>query len=172
MSYRSEMLLFAVATSAGLLVVTGVGKLWRPYDTARAIQQLGLPVPAAVVRLLALAEVFIGLSVLVTMSPIFIAAQGLLYLAFTTWTVAALRSKVPISSCGCVGRADTPPSSGHVALNLIGIVVSGVALFLTPTWSGIGPLEGSAAVLLVGVGVWLAWNVLAVGAQAEGLVRG
>jgi len=164
------MLLFAVATSAGLLVATGVGKLLRPHDTTRAIRQLGLPVPVGAVRLLAAAEMVVGGATVVTMAPMFILAQCLLYLSFTVWTVAALRTGAPISSCGCLGRDDTPPYPGHVAVNLIGVVGAAAALLAPPTWAGLGALEGTAAALLVGTGVWLAWQVLGVGAQAAGLV--
>lgn len=172
MSYRSEMLVFAAATSAGLLVATGVGKLWRPHDTARAIRQLGLPVPVGAVRLLAAAEVLVGGAVVVSMSTVFILAQCLLYLSFTVWTLAALRSEVPISSCGCLGRDDTPPYFGHLAVNLIGVVISGAAVLAAPSWAGLGVLEGAAAALLIATGVWLSWMVLGIGAQTASLVRG
>jgi hypothetical protein len=57
-----------------------------------------------------------------------------------------------------------------VAVNLIGVVGAAAALLAPPTWAGLGALEGTAAALLVGTGVWLAWQVLGVGAQAAGLV--
>lgn len=50
---------------------------------------------------------------------------ALLYLGFTWFTLSGLLNKRPIQSCGCFGRADTPPTWIHVAYNLLAVVALG-----------------------------------------------
>ena len=82
------------------------------------------------------------------------------YVVFAGFVIAALRAHTPVSSCGCLGRIDTPPHLIHVVLNLLaaGIAAAvaiqgGVAIrevFETQPWAGVPFL------FLVGIGAWLA----------------
>ena len=79
---------------------------------------------------------------------------------------ATLLGKVraPIASCGCFGKADTPPTRLHVAVNL-GAVAAAVAVAVQPS-AGLGvvlprqPLAGVPFVLLVACGVGLCFLLL------------
>ena len=51
------------------------------------------------------------------------------YLAFAGFVVVALRTGAPISSCGCFGKVDTPPSVVHVVLDLAFAGVAVAAAF-------------------------------------------
>ena len=57
------------------------------------------------------------------------ALVALSYLLFAAFVVVALRSGAPISSCGCFGKADTPPSVVHVVLDLLFAGVATAAAF-------------------------------------------
>ena len=57
----------------------------------------------------------------------FAALVAVSYLAFAGFVIVALRSGAPISSCGCFGKVDTPPSVVHVVLDVAfaGVAVGG-----------------------------------------------
>lgn len=100
-----------------LLGLAGVSKIARPGDTARALRLAGVPASRAWVRAGALGEIGVAAAALVVPC----AATGALvagcYAAFTAFVVLALRRRWPLSSCGCFGKPDSPPTSSHAALN-------------------------------------------------------
>ncbi len=153
---------FAIA--AALLAIGGALKAVRPGDTAHAIGVVGLRLPSflstrTAVRVGGLAEVIVGIGALVTGGAAFAVLVAVSYLAFAGFVVVALRSGKPISSCGCFGKVDTPPSSVHVVLDLAfaavavaAAVVGGVAL---PDVLADQPLLGIPFVLLLVIGLYL-----------------
>jgi hypothetical protein len=159
----------AAAIFSLLLIVTGVAKLRRPNDTARALAAMLLPFPGLLTRLVAIAEVAIGAGALVVGTPILFAGQALLYALFLGWVATALAKGVPIASCGCLGREDTPPYVGHLILNVFGVLAS-VGAAITGTMPVEGITEVVALLLLVVVGTALAWTVLDEGARISALV--
>ena len=98
----------------GLLLLGGVLKAAQPADTARAVEALGVHASKRLVRTGGVAEVGIAAGALVTGAWPLAAFVAISYLMFLTFVVAALRSKTPLSSCGCFGRADTPPTFVHM----------------------------------------------------------
>ncbi len=89
------------------------------------------------------------------------------YVLFAVFVLAALRAGSPISTCGCLGKVDTPPSMIHVTLNLSFAVVAAVAAFTAgielPEVLSHQPLAGIPFLLLLGVGcslVALSWSSL------------
>ena len=161
------MLATAAAVFSALLLITGATKLRHPKETARALGELGFPLGLPLTYLLAASEVVVGSWALIRRTGPSLAAQGTLYVAFLFWIGMALRSGVPIRSCGCLGKDDTPPYWGHTLLNATASAVSiGAALTwvgqLTTTWS-------IADGVLVVVGAWLAWMVIDQGARTAGL---
>jgi hypothetical protein len=86
------------------------------------------------------------------------------YLMFLTFVVAALRSKTPLSSCGCFGRADTPPTLVHVAVNAAAAVVA-LAVVIAPV-PGLAsiiadqPAWGIPFLFLCVVGIYLVFLML------------
>lgn len=116
---------FLVATL--LLTAAGALKAFDPTTTTGALRQAGLAVPAAAVRIGGALEVVIGIVAIVTGVPLAAALVALSYALFTAFVVVALVRHLPIGSCGCFGKVDTPPSSVHLVLNL-GAIVTAVAV--------------------------------------------
>jgi hypothetical protein len=48
-------------------------------------------------------------------------AMAALYGGFGWFVAFALHRRIPISSCGCFGKVDTPPSVVHLFLNAAGL---------------------------------------------------
>jgi hypothetical protein len=149
-----------VAIAAVLLAAGGVAKAWRPGDTARALRMVGIRVPPGAVRAGAVAEVVVGLGALFVPGPVFPALVALSYLAFAVFVLQALRTGAPISSCGCFGKVDTPPSRVHVVLDGL---FAGVAAVVAVAGTDVSmltilpdqPLAGMPFVMLVAIGTGL-----------------
>jgi hypothetical protein len=159
----------AAAIFALLLIVTGIAKLRRPTDTARALAAMHLPFPGLLTRVVAITEVAIGVGALVVGTPMLFASQAFLYAIFLVWVATALAKGVPIASCGCLGREDTPPYAGHLILNAVGVFAS-VGAAITGMISVEGILEVVASLVLVAVGTAVAWTVLGEAARISALV--
>jgi hypothetical protein len=118
---------FAIA--AVLLLVGGALKAVQPGDTARALSALRLPSSPLLVRSGAIIEAAVGASALALGDRLSALLVAVSYVAFAAFVLAALVRGTPISSCGCFGRADTPPKAIHVTVNAAAAAVAvGVAL--------------------------------------------
>lgn len=127
----------AVATIAlGLLAASGVAKLADPDPTTGAMASARLPSSPLLSRTLGVAEVVVAISALASGVSAAVGAAALLYLAFAVFTFAAVRNRIPLQSCGCFGREDTPPNVIHVVYN----VVSALALIVLVV-AGLSPIE-------------------------------
>jgi hypothetical protein len=149
-----------IAIAALLLVAGGVAKARKPGDTARALQAVGLRVDFRLVRIGAVLEIVVGLGALFIGGPVFVALVAVSYLAFTVFVVQALRAGTPISSCGCFGKVDTPPSRVHVVIDgAVAIAAAAVAVVGTdvslPAILPEQPLLGVPFVMLVVIGAGL-----------------
>jgi len=149
-----------LAIAAVLLVVGGAAKVRSPLDTARALQGVGIGATALVVRVLASVEVAVGALALLVDSRVLAALVAVSYLAFAVFVVRALRADAPISSCGCFGKIDTPPSRVHVVIDgVIAVMAGAVAVVGTdvslPAVLPDQPLLGVPFLLLVAIGVGL-----------------
>ena len=100
-----------------LLGLAGVSKIARPNDTARALQVAGLPGSRAWVRAAAAGELVVAGSAVAVPGTLTGALVASCYAAFTAFVVVALTKRWPLSSCGCFGKPDTPPTRSHAALN-------------------------------------------------------
>ncbi len=117
--------------AAALLGAGGALKVARPATTAGALRQMGLPASETAVRTGAAVELAIATAAAVDGSRPFAALVALSYLAFAAFVLVALRRDVPLSSCGCFGVEDTPPTAVHLALDLAAAATAGaVALGL------------------------------------------
>lgn len=167
----------SVSTLAGpylvAIVLLGAGgalKVVRPAFTARAMRDMGLPVSPTVVRAGALVELAVAAGALVGGGRPLAALVAASYAGFALFVLAALRRGVPLSSCGCFGADDTPPTATHLVLNLAAAVVAG-AVAVSGSGAGglieITTLEGSlllhvAFLASTAASVWLAYVALAV----------
>jgi hypothetical protein len=152
------------AIVAALLALGGASKAVQPADTAGALRGLGLPHGAALVRVGGVAELVIGVGALVTGARPFAVLVAVSYAGFAGFVALALRRGAPIGSCGCFGRAETPPSRTHIVVDLAATLVA-VAVAVDPV-GGVTdvvadqPLLGLPFLLLVGVGVYLVYLTL------------
>jgi hypothetical protein len=157
-----------LAIAAVLLAAGGVAKMRTPLDTARALQGVGIGATALMVRVGAGVEVVLGLVALIIGSPVVAALVAASYLVFAAFVVLALHARAPISSCGCFGKVDTPPSRVHVVIDAaIAAMAASVAITGTdvsmPAILPDQPLLGVPFVFLVAVGtglVFLAFTAL------------
>ncbi|NBP51962.1 MAG: hypothetical protein EBU70_12465, partial [Actinobacteria bacterium] len=104
------------AIAAVLLAVAGAAKAASPTATAGALRALGLPGRPVWVRIGGAAEAGLAAAALATGWVPLVVAVGASYLVFAAFVVAALRAGVPVASCGCLGRVDTPPHAVHVGV--------------------------------------------------------
>jgi hypothetical protein len=163
---------FAIA--ATLLAIGGLLKAVRPGDTANALRGVGLPASPGLVRAGGVAELVIGGTALVIGGTVSAALVAASYLGFLAFVVVALRRDVPVSSCGCFGKVDTPPSRVHVGVNLVAAAAA-ITVALDPGAGLVAtvraqPLAGVPYLLLVGLGVSLVFVALSSLPQALALV--
>lgn len=111
--------------AAALLAAGGASKVLRPANTARALREMGLPASAPLVRGGAALELAVAAGALAGGGRMFAGLLAASYLAFTAFVVVALRRGTPLSTCGCFGATDTPPTAVHVGINLAAAAVAG-----------------------------------------------
>jgi hypothetical protein len=157
---------FAIA--AVLLALGGALKAARPHDTAEALVAVGMRfsrlMPARIaVRVGGAVEAVVGAAALLVGGPVLCALVALSYLAFAGFVMVALRSGAPISSCGCFGKVDTPPSVVHVVLDLAFAGVAAAAAVTgdvaLPDVLADQPLAGVPFGLLLAIGCSLVFLV-------------
>ncbi len=143
--------------AAALLVLAGAQKVLDPLPLVRALRSMGLPGGAPAVRGLAALEVVVGLAALTGTRTAALAVAAS-YALFTVVVLRALLRGGVLASCGCFGRADTPPTRTHVAVTGGAAAVAlGVAAFPGPVPLGAALLVVTAA---VAVPAYLALAVL------------
>jgi hypothetical protein len=117
--------------AAGLLAVAGFAKLRDPAPLARTVAAVGLPQGRLVARALGGCEVCVGVLALTYPRPSTALALASMYASFAAFLAYLIARKIPVSSCGCLGQRDAPPTLLHVVLNL-GAVGTAVAVALLP----------------------------------------
>jgi hypothetical protein len=110
--------------ATALLALGGLLKVARPSETANALAALHLPAHAGLVRTLGLAEVAIGTMAFATSFALAAVLTALAYLGFAGFVLLARRSGTPVQSCGCFGKAETPPSVIHIVVNLTAALIA------------------------------------------------
>ena len=139
--------------SALLLVVAGAAKVRDPLPLVRALRSARLPAPVSGVRLLAAAEALLGTTALLLGGRLTAALVAASYAAFTGFVLLVRRRGGVLASCGCFGRADTPPTTGHAvvtgALALLAGAVTAAPLGTLPQVLATGPAVGLPLLLAV-----------------------
>ena len=125
------------AIAAGLLALAGASKALRPSDTATAVRGVGIRVPTWLVRIGGLAELVIGVLALVTGSAVVAALVAASYVVFAVFVTVALVRHLPIATCGCFGKADSPPSLVHVGVD-VAAALAAVTIAVDP---GLAPID-------------------------------
>lgn len=122
------MLVGPLYAGAALLVLAGATKVLDPAPLRRALRSVGLTLPAAAVRAGAAAEVALGVAAVLTGSRWAALGVAVSYAAFTAFVLLALRRGGVLASCGCFGKADTPPTRVHAAVTAaLALAAAGVA---------------------------------------------
>lgn len=115
--------------SALLLVVAGAAKVRDPLPLVRALRSARLPAPVAAVRALAVVEVALGLAAVLLGGRVTAVLVAASYAAFTAFVLLARARGGVLASCGCFGRADTPPTAAHVVTTgALALLAAGVAV--------------------------------------------
>src|SRR3954453_2419926 len=96
--------------ASALLAVAGAPKTLAPTTTVGALRSVGLRVPPVAVRLFGAVETALGIATLITGARPLAALVALSYAGFSAFILVALSKGGAVSSCGCVGRPDTPPA--------------------------------------------------------------
>jgi hypothetical protein len=162
----SGLLAAPFLASAALLVVAGVPKVRDPLPLVRAVRTAGLPLGRTSVRVLAALEVLVGVWAVAAPGRLVAGLVAAAYLVFTAFVLWTLRRGGFLTSCGCFGKADTPPTRSHAFVT--GAAAVGAALVAADpaagTWlsstTSAGDVAGTLA--LAGLLGFLAWQVLAV----------
>lgn len=119
---------------AGLLALGGALKVGAPLATQGALRQSGLPASGLLVRGMGLVELGVGIWAIATGGAPAGIAVAVLYGGFALFVVNALVRELPVASCGCFGREDTPPTWIHVVITGLG-VGAGVLVAYSPPGS-------------------------------------
>lgn len=164
------------AASAGLLLVGGALKLVNPADTANALVAMGWPSGRLLVRLGAAAEVAIAAAALAAGGRVPAAFVGASYAGFAAFVLAALRRGSPISSCGCFGEVDAPPTLVHLVLCVAMAGVSVAMVIQNPpdivTALSDQPWSGIPFLILTVLAAYLAFLAMAVLPRTMAAARG
>jgi hypothetical protein len=151
--------------AAVLLILAAVPKLQHPDDATRALTSTGLPGSDPLVRGLSVAEIAIGAYAILVGDQLSAALVAASYLGFTGFVLLARSRDGVVSSCGCFGTPDTPPTRSHVVVTTL-LAGGALGAALSPVGPVFAlfddPAKGVALVLLTGVCVGLAYLALAV----------
>ena len=125
-------------------------KIASPTATQGALVQSGLPSSRTLVRLLGVLELAVGVWAIASGTTMSSVAIAVLYLGFSAFVLNALVRKLPVASCGCFGKEDTPPSWIHVAVTALGFGAGVLAGVIPPSGAGSLLSElGSEAILFL-----------------------
>jgi hypothetical protein len=149
--------------AALLLVFSGVGKLRNPKPAAQALFTARWPHSSALVRTVGLAEITAPL-LLLTLGAIGATAIAVIYAGFFAFIASVLLRNLDLTSCGCTGAAETPPTWLHAVLNAIASVAAatGAAAGIPAVSVSLSELGAMAPTSLLGVlaSAWLAYLVV------------
>ncbi len=150
----------------GLLALAGGMKVFSPDAASGALRAAGLPHGRVLVRGAGLVEVLIGVGGIVLGSSLMAFSAAAFYACFAWFVLHAMRHRLPVSSCGCFGSADTPPSLNHVIVNVGAVVMLSFAgFFPIGPWSGIDQLTPGLAVAFIAftaITIYILYGILAV----------
>jgi hypothetical protein len=156
------------AAAAVLLAVAGVPKVRDPGDLVRAVRSVGMPFGHTTVRVFAVGEVVVAVAALAAPTRVTAGLLAVMYAGFTAFVVIALRRGGVLSSCGCFGKADTPPTRAHALVTGAASVVALLVALDPPGAGAWSPPAGFGALAMLGLGAlvalvgFLAWQVMAV----------
>jgi len=132
-----------------LLGASGIAKVVDPDPTVGALRAAGLPSSRLLSRTLGVVELIAAALGLAGDAGGALIPAVFLYAGFTLFTLAAIRGQIPVQSCGCFGREDTPPSLIHVIYNAVATFSLGWVAVTDPTPVLANASVGEAVLLAV-----------------------
>lgn len=161
---------------AALLVGAGFGKVRDPSPTQGALAAASLPSTRIAAMSLGAIEIVAGTFGLLAGGLVAALAVATVYAGFTAFVGYAMARRLPLQSCGCFGRKDTPPSLYHVAIDLLA-AAGAVAYGLGPAPSlpsviAHQPLWGLPYVAFVAIGVYTLYLILTELPRLGAIARG
>jgi hypothetical protein len=113
---------------------------------------------------LAAVEIAVGVAALTIDHAASALAVSAVYTGFGAFVWYALRRRIPIQSCGCFGRVDTPPSTAHLALDGT-FALAGFVVAYTGSLAGrlgtASVLESSGVLVVATIGAYVSYLLLA-----------
>jgi hypothetical protein len=113
------------ALLALLLIAAGASEAVSSEPVLRGLRGVGLPIRRWAVVVGAIGECILGVLALLSSSRPVALLVALSFLSFAAFIAAALRRPDLVSSCGCFGAEESPPTSLHL---LIDVVLFGFAI--------------------------------------------
>ena len=152
------MVLEAVSAIAlGLLALSGLAKILDPLPATGAMRAAGLPSSSAMSVAIGCAELTgAAFALSGSRTALFVAAA--MYASFLLFVGSALLHRLPIQSCGCFGRDDTPPTFVHLFFNLA--AASGLAAIAVKGAPPVPPGLDTGE-----LAVWVTFAAIGVGAS-------
>lgn len=114
---------------AALLALSGGAKIIDPDPTRGALRAAHLPSGRWASQALGVVELTVAGWAIALGGPFAAAVVTALYVGFAVFVWWALRKDIPLQSCGCFGRADTPPTTIHLVVNLAAAAGAAVTAF-------------------------------------------
>lgn len=151
-----------VVIAAVLLIMSGGAKIVDAGPTRGALRAAHLPSSKVVVRVLAVTEVLVGAASLTFDHPGPVLALGVLYVGFAGFVGWSMRRGLPIQSCGCFGKTDTPPTAAHVVVNLTLAAAAFLSARRPPLLDRLfeSPIETGGVLAFALIGVYLTYLLL------------
>ena len=119
-----------VIAGTWLLLAASIAKLIKPNYTTIALRSAGIPVTNWLIRVGALSELAICAGVLIPFNHkagvAFLMLMAISYLGLGAFVAIAIVRDIPLSSCGCFGEVDSPPTVLHVIINCLYALAIGI----------------------------------------------
>ena len=122
--------------ACALLILSGIQKLRAPRRAADSLRLVRIPASLLGVRILAIAEVAIGVAAALRPSVLTAGLVALAYAAFFGFLVLLDRRTGAPADCGCFGDVEAPAGRLHLALDAAGCGAAVLAALSPPPGVG------------------------------------
>jgi hypothetical protein len=133
MPVAADIAWVGLVLASALMVVSGVLKLRHPESVIPLLTVIRVPAAMQRGRAVGLLEVALGSAAVVTGAIPIIAAEAVCFASFALAISYVLAARIPLSSCGCAGARQTPPSVVHVLVDIAATLGTAMAAVVHPT---------------------------------------
>ena len=132
LSVVAEVSWVAVVVASSLLAVSGALKLRHPESVEPLLTVLHVPWWLRRGRAVGLIELTIAVGAVITTARPVLIAEAAAFGCFALVIGYVLAARIPLTTCGCAGARDTPPSILHVGIDLAAAGAATLAVFVRP----------------------------------------